>query len=573
AHGGRPGMGTAGMHAAGPGTRTPTRGRAAQRRDQGSWVLFKPMAENFTEPLTPMTADLIRRMLPPGCRFFDGRLYIDLDRAARLCPFKWSEEELADVLLLRGGIPELTWNWRRLPLLAAAGAVAYLLEGISWHRTSRLTPASLAEYAWTCDRVRNAPDYDVVQGLHRLVFGRHPLEPMGRMAFYVNVSSGRYFLLLGALMKLLQRYAPDFDRHLISQLCSGDGQTRSRQMIEGVRALADVARGDEALQREMLTVDGSQLVSLLAALPQEHPFATAVTSFLSRFGHRCQREMELATPRWREDPAALLLMVRNYLKAGPQSAEDSQATGERAEQALRAALPRRWQQRLAGYLVARIRYYVALRENTRHYHTMAMDVTRSKLLDLEQRLLAESRLRSPGDIFYLTWEEADGLGRAKLGWQDVAGNVRRRRRSRSRAARSGASEVLQAGNPMPTRVSAAATAANGDTNDGTVLTGQCASPGTGEGRVRVILDPSTAADLEAGDVLVAPYTDPAWTPLFPLASAVVVEVGSFLSHAGTVAREYRIPCLVEVADCTSRLRDGQRVRVLASEGRIEVLEP
>jgi rifampicin phosphotransferase len=58
-----------------------------------------------------------------------------------------------------------------------------------------------------------------------------------------------------------------------------------------------------------------------------------------------------------------------------------------------------------------------------------------------------------------------------------------------------------------------------------------------------------------------------------LAGAVVVEVGSFLSHAGTVAREYRIPCLVDVEQCTSQLRDGQRVRVLASEGRLEVLEP
>ena len=70
----------------------------------------------------------------------------------------------------------------------------------------------------------------------------------------------------------------------------------------------------------------------------------------------------------------------------------------------------------------------------------------------------------------------------------------------------------------------------------------------------------------------APYTDPAWTPLFPTAAAVVVEVGSYLSHAGTVAREYRIPCLVDVANCTRDLRSGQRVRVNATDGRLEVLE-
>jgi pyruvate,water dikinase len=104
------------------------------------------------------------------------------------------------------------------------------------------------------------------------------------------------------------------------------------------------------------------------------------------------------------------------------------------------------------------------------------------------------------------------------------------------------------------------------------LAGQCASPGTAEGRARIVLDPSSAHDLEPGDILVAPYTDPAWTPLFPLVRAVVVEVGSFLSHAGTIAREYRIPCLVDVSDCTTRLCEGQRIRVLASDGRVEILE-
>ena len=64
----------------------------------------------------------------------------------------------------------------------------------------------------------------------------------------------------------------------------------------------------------------------------------------------------------------------------------------------------------------------------------------------------------------------------------------------------------------------------------------------------------------------------AWTPLFPSAAAIIVEVGSYLSHAGTVAREYQIPCLVDVEACTRRLRTGQRVRVFASEGRVEVVE-
>jgi pyruvate,water dikinase len=196
---------------------------------------------------------------------------------------------------------------------------------------------------------------------------------------------------------------------------------------------------------------------------------------------------------------------------------------------------------------------------------MAMDVTRAKLLELEQTLLTDGRLRLAGDLFYLTWEEARALSTKRLAWSDVADRVRQRRRRERDAARSGAQETV--GVEAGARPAAAIDGAERPA----VLTGQCASPGTAEGRVRIVLDPATANDLEPGDILVAPYTDPAWTPLFPLAGAVVVEVGSFLSHAGTVAREYGIPCLVDVIDCTSRLREGQRVRVFASEGRLEVI--
>jgi rifampicin phosphotransferase len=559
---------------------TPTRNGAARARDRGNWVLFKPLAENFTDPLTPMTVDLMRRMLPGGCRFFDGRLYLDLDRASLLCPFRWTTAQITDALLLRGDLPRLTWNWRKVPVATAALAGAYLLDGISWHRTSALPPEALSSFERVCNKVRNAPRYDARKGLQRLVLGRHPFEPIGRLAYYVNVSSGRYFLLLAILRQLVERYAPGFDRNQLSWLCSGDGATWSRRMVEGVRALACEARRDPELVRQLCEGDGSRVKQALSRLPDDHPFALAIAEFLQHFGHRCAREMELATPRWREDPVAVLRMVRNYLKAPEQVPEDPQAQRAAAVEALREALPRRWQQRLALYLADRIRYYVCLRENTRHYHAMAMDATRAKLLDLEQQLLAEGRLRVPGDVFYLTWEEAAGLARGDQGWDDVSVLIRRRRRSRSQAARVGAPEILtmdkrggvRAGAAVRARMAPVHTASDSTGRSiVTILSGHCASPGVAEGRVRLILDPATA-DFQPGDVLVAPFTDPAWTPLFPLASAVVVELGSFLSHAGTVAREYRIPCLVDVEHCTRLLRDGQLVRVLASEGRLEVLE-
>ena len=79
------------------------------------------------------------------------------------------------------------------------------------------------------------------------------------------------------------------------------------------------------------------------------------------------------------------------------------------------------------------------------------------------------------------------------------------------------------------------------------------------------------ATLKAGEVLVAPYTDPAWTPLFLTAGAAVVGTGSYLSHAGTIAREYGMPCVVDVPECTSLIRSGDLVSIDGTHGKVSWL--
>jgi rifampicin phosphotransferase len=89
--------------------------------------------------------------------------------------------------------------------------------------------------------------------------------------------------------------------------------------------------------------------------------------------------------------------------------------------------------------------------------------------------------------------------------------------------------------------------------------------------VRVLLDPSGGFDLRPGEILVAPFTDPAWTPLFVAAAAVVVETGSLLSHASIVARELGRPSVVAVPGVTRLLRDGQQVEVDGTRGLVRIL--
>ena len=106
---------------------------------------------------------------------------------------------------------------------------------------------------------------------------------------------------------------------------------------------------------------------------------------------------------------------------------------------------------------------------------------------------------------------------------------------------------------------------------GDSLTGLSGCPGVAEGRARVILDSHDPTALEPGDVLVAPITDPSWTPLFVPACAVVVDVGALQSHAIIVSRELGIPCVVSVTGATKAIPDGARVRVDGSTGTVTVL--
>jgi len=107
---------------------------------------------------------------------------------------------------------------------------------------------------------------------------------------------------------------------------------------------------------------------------------------------------------------------------------------------------------------------------------------------------------------------------------------------------------------------------------GAVLTGLPGCPGTATGPARVITDPADPAALNPGDVLVAPLTDPSWTPLFVPAAAVIVDVGATMSHAVIVSRELGIPCVVSVTDATRRLTDGAIVTVDGSAGTVTVVE-
>ena len=186
---------------------------------------------------------------------------------------------------------------------------------------------------------------------------------------------------------------------------------------------------------------------------------------------------------------------------------------------------------------------------------------------MEKTFIMEGKLRCSGDIFYLRLKEALRLQQGNLGWADVEERIRERRMLHVRLSKISPPKTINVELKTPTPGDSLPDVSGSD-----VFAGQPASPGSYEGTARVIMDPSIDVELRPGEVLVAPYTDPAWTPLFLTAGAAVVEIGSYLSHAGTVAREFGMPCVVDLPGCIHFIHTGCRVRVDGDRGVVALVE-
>lgn len=294
----------------------------------------------------------------------------------------------------------------------------------------------------------------------------------------------------------------------------------------------------------------------------DHP---AVRALLDAYGHRAVREIDIGIPRWSEEPEHILHMLSTYMAQGPGAADPEHhfASGaERAEEAVAAVTEEVRRKRggvaaaLVRLLLGRFRQLAGVREWHKFYLVRILAIIRRVWHEAGAELVQAGRLHDAEDVFFL---EIGELGSernlAEVAAQRRADYARDLRRRPVPLAITSEGEVSYGVPPRP---------------DG-ALAGLGASAGTFEGVVRIILNPK-GARLEPGEILVAPGTDPAWTPLFLTAGALVTETGGMISHGSVVAREYGIPAVVGVSGATTRLHTGQRVRVDGSTGMLTPLD-
>lgn len=547
----------------------------------GKYVLFKPLIENFTDPLTPLTANLwMQWPITAAGAVIGGRVYFDVRKIKWLVPFKLTDAEVAQLLSLRAeGLPaKLTISPLRLPFTVVFAVAAYLTFANAYARSSDLPSTFMDRYRRLAESVDADSRYGVRETLRMLALGgslaRLLRAPLGDQVLLVNTTAVRYMLWFALLKRLLRRYLPDLPADALSVITSGGEDVRSAETGRRIWALAVEAKRHEAVHRVIRDSTPERALAAVRTMPEAGPFLRALKEFLDTFGHRALKEFEFRSPRWEEDPGPVVGMVRNYLLADADPEEHERQVARKRHdlnQEIAAQLANRpfervlkLRTRLIRHAARRVRYFATLRENSRFYWSMGAYIIRKKILELERTLIAQGRLKCKDDVFFLEWSELEQLRDGGLGWRDVEERIAQRRREHVRLSKLSPPRMVGIESTEPER--GATTPA-----EGVLLLGQSASPGRKEGVARVILDPAHDVELRPGEILVAPYTDPAWTPLFLTAGAAVVEVGSFLSHAGTVAREYGLPCVVDVTDCVTRIRTGDRVQVDGDAGLVRVL--
>jgi pyruvate,water dikinase len=213
------------------------------------------------------------------------------------------------------------------------------------------------------------------------------------------------------------------------------------------------------------------------------------------------------------------------------------------------------------HLLSLVQRFMRLRERLRAHVTSILGMFREVALDASRRLVAREPSIGEDAAFFLTLEELHAVLQGDQ--RSLSALVRQRRRQYERDSALDDPPDTFVGYPPEVP---------GPIPDTDALQGLAASSGRVQGRARVLSSPADASQLACGEVLVAPYADVGWSPLFTVAGAVVTDLGGPLSHASIVAREYGVPSVVNVKHGTRLIKTGDLVEVDGDAGTVRILE-
>ena len=509
---------------------------------------------------------------PDTCGFFGGYMYINLSnvRMQGVRSPAVTVEQLD--LAFFGDHPDVP-KYVPHPLDDRPDLVPKIVEHLGWVMTTTAWPEIDEEKAATIAMRATRPDLGAASDAELLAYARST-QPLLRKLFESHtVSSSSSGIAPGILFAVGQAIG---DATVPMKLVAGIGEVDSAEPNYAMWELSRTVRSSAALTAAFdAGVDG--LLARLAASdsPDAAAFVTAFDRFLLDFGSRGPNEWEIGADTWETKPEIALAAID---RVRLQSDEESPRIRNRAraverEQTIaevRAAVAPLGDE-LSGMFESAIAAssQLGFRERTKTNIIRVVHEGRMAIRELGRRHAASGDIADPHHVFMLLDDELDAFLADPASFRDTlaerhAGWVALADLEPPYFIKDGKVPPLA---EYPHRGGHTAVAAIvGDTIQGVA---GCAGQYTG--RARVITDPSDPRDLQPGDVLVAPLTDPAWTPLFMAAGAVVVDVGGQISHAIIVCRELGLPCVVSATGATQRIPDGATITVDGDTGLVTVI--
>ncbi len=362
-----------------------------------------------------------------------------------------------------------------------------------------------------------------------------------------------------------------------------EGSTRAGKLLAGMGGMVDAAAGLDIWRLAAMAHSKADVNDLIlsnkdwCAIEENLSHTGSGREFLAEWnrfmllhGHHCRGELELYNKRWIETPDYILKFVRNHItqmdKIDPvQNFAVAARQRRQLEQQCRQQLRNPLKRMIFNLLLARSQQGSIFRENAKSEVIKVLTVMRKLLIELGKRLNDKGVLENADDIFFLRQEEIAPVvnGRADF---DIHQVVAARRAEYNKNSSVVPPDVVfgkfDPDNYIP----------DAEDEQTQVLSGLGVSPGTATGKARVILRADSDQQLLAGEILVAPFTDPGWTPYFVPAAAIVMDEGGVISHGSIVAREYGIPAVVNVGGGTRIIRTGQTIQVDGDLGVVRILQ-
>jgi rifampicin phosphotransferase len=349
-----------------------------------------------------------------------------------------------------------------------------------------------------------------------------------------------------------------------NDLIRGLVSLRSLEPLQEIGRLAALAgQLPLDLRTDLATNTPDELRTRLSASPEGRALLDGVSNFLVRFGFLSNNGSDFTATSWAENPAmvwqAIARAAANPEVASPRAAAQAREDARRQVRARLGPLARRVFDGLLASAVASIE----LREAVSLMMSEYSFEMRRIFLAVADRLIAKGYLVEREDLFYLDSDEMRAVAREGLPINEARERIARRRAEIEADAKIAVPSVIS-GDPDSIRKTLPP-----EPEATEYLSGIAGSFGTVHGWARIVNDPVEApAALNRQDILIVPYSDVGWTPLFSSIGGIVAETGGQLSHAAVVAREYGLPAVVGVKHATRLIREGQPLFVDGGRGRV-----